>query len=287
MLDQLSNGQRYMLNSLAHSNYPAASTVVFYDYIINISREIEYIWKRPFSVVTVLFGINRFALLVWAVANMPLYSYHKSALYWASVFTISVVQEAFTALRIYALVRKQLVLPISMLILSLTSILIPSYYMTSMTLSPAQYDIFGSITVAGAATSGLVDLFVVVLTWYRTHTLNRLGCASRNPLADVLLGSGALYFFAFLVCDVTTLWDMFGMTAYIENIYFSDATYIPHHVAFPTRSARGCIYHTRRRSRNGADLDRSGVQSRVSPHASEPTRFIRRADGCLAALWAR
>ncbi|EMD34556.1 hypothetical protein CERSUDRAFT_75521 [Gelatoporia subvermispora B] len=180
MSDQLSSGQIYMLNWLAYSNYPAASTVVFYDYFTNISREIEYIWKRPFSAVTVLFGINRFALLVWAVSNMPIYSSQATS---AADCNANVEFDLYTNTILLYEFHK----PASCAVRTQAIDSMPNQNMDNATV--------GSVTVACAAASALVDLFVIVLTWYRTHTINRLGCASRNPLADVLLRGGALYFF--------------------------------------------------------------------------------------------
>ncbi|OCH84185.1 hypothetical protein OBBRIDRAFT_839898 [Obba rivulosa] len=46
----------------------AASALVFYDYASTMSREVQFMWRRPVSIVTVLFLMNRWAMLMWAVA---------------------------------------------------------------------------------------------------------------------------------------------------------------------------------------------------------------------------
>lgn len=52
--------------------------------------------------------------------------------------------------------------------------------------------VVNDVTLACIATSALVDLAVIVLTWHRHTPINRLGCVSRTSLADILLREGVL-----------------------------------------------------------------------------------------------
>ncbi|EMD34563.1 hypothetical protein CERSUDRAFT_116736 [Gelatoporia subvermispora B] len=221
MLDKLLTWQTFTANSLYTRGFFASSTVVFYDYMLNISREVEYMWKRPRSSVTILFGINRFALLVWAVANMPIPRYTVArnrieeanpeirsnadmVLFNACNILVGVVQAIFTATRIYAIGRGRLVLPVLMFTLNLTSTLVPVYALAPESITIAQAEILNNVALACTATSALVDLAAIVLTWRKRQAMNQLGCISRVSLADVLLKDGALYFIALLVLSVST-----------------------------------------------------------------------------------
>lgn len=44
--------------------------IVFYDYISNLPREIELIWGRGFSTVTLMYHLNRWLTLAWAVIGL-------------------------------------------------------------------------------------------------------------------------------------------------------------------------------------------------------------------------
>ncbi|OCH89519.1 hypothetical protein OBBRIDRAFT_794213 [Obba rivulosa] len=50
----------------------ATSTLVFYDHAITLNNEIELIWRRKFSSVTLLFHLTRWTTLLWAVATLLL-----------------------------------------------------------------------------------------------------------------------------------------------------------------------------------------------------------------------
>ncbi|KAF8428952.1 hypothetical protein L210DRAFT_3116192 [Boletus edulis BED1] len=59
------------LELLVLNNYLSLTSVavVVYDYIITISREIEYIWLRPWSWVSTMFIVVRYIGLYWIMAN--------------------------------------------------------------------------------------------------------------------------------------------------------------------------------------------------------------------------
>lgn len=45
----------------------AHEAIIFYDYVSTLPREVEFMWGRKLSSVTLLFYANRWATLVWAV----------------------------------------------------------------------------------------------------------------------------------------------------------------------------------------------------------------------------
>ncbi|EMD37507.1 hypothetical protein CERSUDRAFT_114148 [Gelatoporia subvermispora B] len=128
----------------------STSVIIFYDYALTVSQEVEYIWKREFSSVALLFGFNRFILLTWAGANMwigaamfdlsasgfrSILSHNRAKRNCTIVENLSnvctilatAVRAAFTALRIYAIGNGQWALAIAIFVLSSATILIPIY----------------------------------------------------------------------------------------------------------------------------------------------------------------
>ncbi|OCH92753.1 hypothetical protein OBBRIDRAFT_864829, partial [Obba rivulosa] len=81
----------------------AVSTLVFYDHISTLSREVEFIWGRKITSSTILFYLNRWMILTWAVMNLTAEFY---------IFpTLSVIDPGrimlnqwlgFSAVRVYA-----------------------------------------------------------------------------------------------------------------------------------------------------------------------------------------
>ncbi|EMD36933.1 hypothetical protein CERSUDRAFT_95203 [Gelatoporia subvermispora B] len=44
----------------------AASALVLFDHFSTVIREIEYMWRRPVKIPTILFLVNRWTMLTWA-----------------------------------------------------------------------------------------------------------------------------------------------------------------------------------------------------------------------------
>lgn len=61
-----------------HSKF--ASVVTAYDIFLTFSREVDCIWKRKFSAVTLLFAVNRYAALGQAIVELISDTYVPSAL---------------------------------------------------------------------------------------------------------------------------------------------------------------------------------------------------------------
>ncbi|EMD34560.1 hypothetical protein CERSUDRAFT_75525 [Gelatoporia subvermispora B] len=237
MSDQQSFAQIYMLNmyvllpraqkqgsDLTRAVYLTAvflppvpsSVVVYYDYALNISRKVEYIWKRPFSSVTVLFGVNRFALLIWGVINIlssiliPFWIWDM----WSFVF--SVLQGLFTALRIYALVCGPLLLSILVFILNLRQA------------AMAIWDVITTLAPTLAQSS--------INYQYQTRTKTQFVRNSRTSLVDVLLRNGALYFVALLVLSVSSFLYNYDVELPFRNVTAGCIDVLVYNFRFPFTS---------------------------------------------------
>ncbi|EMD39208.1 hypothetical protein CERSUDRAFT_93255 [Gelatoporia subvermispora B] len=95
----------------------AGSTLVFYYHATSLSSEIEYIWGRKLSSVTMLFYLNRWTTFAWAVLHMsnfvPLVTLPRYveiipwtafwAFNWIVEILLDIIWAALSAVRIYAI----------------------------------------------------------------------------------------------------------------------------------------------------------------------------------------
>ncbi|OCH92745.1 hypothetical protein OBBRIDRAFT_702106, partial [Obba rivulosa] len=75
--------------------------LVFYDHIITSSSEIELMWGRRFTSVTVLFHLNRWVIFFWAVLGLS--SFHSLGAFHRDMSCPTDVSLAFSAVRMYAI----------------------------------------------------------------------------------------------------------------------------------------------------------------------------------------
>ena len=45
---------------------------MYYDYVLTFSSEVQFIWRRKWSAATVLFVMNRYAILLYQTLNIQL-----------------------------------------------------------------------------------------------------------------------------------------------------------------------------------------------------------------------
>ncbi|KAF8452865.1 hypothetical protein L210DRAFT_3639310 [Boletus edulis BED1] len=87
------------LELLVLNNYLslAGVTIVVYDYILNFSREIEYVWLRPWTWVSTMFVVVRYIGLCWIII-FTLYAVSG----WAFIVFLSAT-DLILILRVYAM----------------------------------------------------------------------------------------------------------------------------------------------------------------------------------------
>ncbi|EPT03613.1 hypothetical protein FOMPIDRAFT_1105482, partial [Fomitopsis schrenkii] len=93
--------------------------ILFYDYFLTLGREVDYIWKKKLSFVSILFYCYRYA----AILSWPaIFFVTRPPLSWAShslVSSIAYVTFLFSAMRIYALCDSKKLVLFGMLVLGL------------------------------------------------------------------------------------------------------------------------------------------------------------------------
>ncbi|EMD31463.1 hypothetical protein CERSUDRAFT_119683 [Gelatoporia subvermispora B] len=137
---------QFSYNAIVTSMCGMASVcLVVYDQIATLPDEVEYIWRRKFSSVKLLFLMNRLALLLWASAQgyINYGAYVTFSLVWwggqetlvwsmgctimqnlglASQVLMIIIQAAFIAIRAYALTGGRWIISIAVSILGISPI---------------------------------------------------------------------------------------------------------------------------------------------------------------------
>ncbi|OCH92600.1 hypothetical protein OBBRIDRAFT_726501, partial [Obba rivulosa] len=86
------------------------AAIVFWDHLGSISKEIQFMWRRSFSIVTLLFYLNRWMTFVWAVFNVT------------NILPLAKIAVRFSAIRVYAIGRGRLFLVMLVFGLSLVPV---------------------------------------------------------------------------------------------------------------------------------------------------------------------
>ncbi|KAL6299832.1 hypothetical protein BKA93DRAFT_741715, partial [Sparassis latifolia] len=155
----------------------------FFEHVISLTDEIDYMWKRKTTGVTVLFIFNRLLTLVLAfsvVMGAPLWSTNQT----------SSLSPMFSALRVYA-VGGQAWRPAAVVfILSLVPfatnlvLLIPLKQRYLLYLPTVYLETQISVIVA--------DMIVLIVTWRKTYSIKRYANSAHMeaPLVTLLVRDG-------------------------------------------------------------------------------------------------
>ncbi|OCH86412.1 hypothetical protein OBBRIDRAFT_806790 [Obba rivulosa] len=199
----------------------AAGALVFYDYTITLPQELEYIWHRKLSSVSVLYGLNRLALLIWASDTVHMLTgfgrTSSKDLVWSLRCTLALdmwhvctillalIRAAFASLRIYAVGGGQWGLPVVVLILGLAS-------MCTEIASSREYrnrDLCGAR--AAPALCVRVSQGPMVcdhIAEHRSYSIKQMVGGARGrgwqPLTATLLRDGTAHFIVLTVLPVVT-----------------------------------------------------------------------------------
>ncbi|EMD35280.1 hypothetical protein CERSUDRAFT_85296 [Gelatoporia subvermispora B] len=193
----------------------AGIALVFYDHIMTISHEMEFIWNRKLSCVTLLFHLTRWASFVWAILQVA------SLIATASTFTcvqleilkrvISVLLEinwaVFSAIRIFSITGGSWFLAWNILCLSIVPIGIDSFFWFfslkyGFSFVPGHGQRCTEVNVTGATLPRIgvptrvcvtiADAMIILVTWVKLYTIKKDADESRVdvPVVKVLLRDG-------------------------------------------------------------------------------------------------
>ncbi|OCH84034.1 hypothetical protein OBBRIDRAFT_742282, partial [Obba rivulosa] len=166
----------------------------FYDHACTLSREVELIWGRKLSSVTVLFHLNRWTIFLWAVMN--LFGLESLATLTAS----SCNPIVFSAVRIYAISGGKWWLTV--VVFALNMVPFGTNAVRTCWSKSTSFDrsfqsgnskrILVHTAIVTRAALIVADVLILAITWSKTYAIRKE--AARNnvstPLATMLLRDG-------------------------------------------------------------------------------------------------
>lgn len=202
----------------------AASALYCYDYVLTFSQEVRCIWQRRFSGASLLFVLNRYAVLVNRLLRLiQLVSWSgfkrqqadvACRIVWRMSATCTILMyiaiAGFSALRMYAIYNKSRRVLAVVLVMGIVNPCVSIYYNTQLTYQAmpppfrgcGQDSSFGNpsvdlvFLVFGAVFSILLEAIVLALTWSRTADILMLlrKMQRKMGVTELLWRDGTVYF---------------------------------------------------------------------------------------------
>ncbi|RDX46002.1 hypothetical protein OH76DRAFT_1356717 [Lentinus brumalis] len=139
--------------------------LIIYEHLLTLASERRAIWDRPWSIPTILFLLNRYLLLLFALAVF-LWGFVP----WQTDSVSGVDRDLFMALRIHAINNHRWYWTILLILLG--SVEIPPNIVRlvifSFPLSKIEGCHLPTVLVAVSISSFISNVLVVGITWYRT-----------------------------------------------------------------------------------------------------------------------
>ncbi|KAH8103472.1 hypothetical protein BXZ70DRAFT_1005886 [Cristinia sonorae] len=211
----------------------AATAIVIFDYFLTFSREVRCLWKRKASVATVIFILERYAIICLGImrmypSKMDSLGSCKAHQIASQAMTILVISGIglFTAFRSYAITGKITVMVILVFLCgmfapaaNIYNFARPREYVydrdmsicyvrptaeairKTPTISMCMPILVRSITILG-------DVLVLAVTWNKSYGVYRESLRLRNfrpKIAIMLLRDGTLYFVALAALNLVVL----------------------------------------------------------------------------------
>lgn len=208
----------------------AVSGLVFYEHATTLSQEIELIWARKKSGVTVIFALNRWFTVGLAVSMLLLVPNWDTNIACEAVnillpvfqLLLSIIWAAFSALRVYAIGGREWRLALVTLTLGIvpiatnlasdvktvyTSIFVPSIGTLCNDIPLLSND--ANIILLVLTRSCLIasDAIILVVTWLKTYRIKREAdeVNVKTSIVTLLLRDGTIYFGVLLILNVLHL----------------------------------------------------------------------------------
>ncbi|KAI0070570.1 hypothetical protein K474DRAFT_1680049 [Panus rudis PR-1116 ss-1] len=168
---------------LANGFAVAATTLLYYDYIMTLPAEIRCMWRRPINAGTILFFINRYiSLLYRALMLVQMSSWAALDESVADMLTASVMM----ALRIHALWRGSLSIFIVLFVLGLVApainiiVALPPPLVGCGEIVNLQTPTANFLSIFNRVFAMCFDALVLVLTWMKTWETAKLMITTRG-----------------------------------------------------------------------------------------------------------
>ncbi|KAI0786277.1 hypothetical protein C8Q75DRAFT_827071 [Abortiporus biennis] len=197
------------LLELLLSNYFTVSAylVVLYDIIITFDEEVLHIWKGKFSVVTVIFFINRYAGLVNSVGGLYNVLFANSAsscivtnfINQISLLILGIASPIFSAYRAWVICNHSWSLFISIILFGIVS---PIFIGASTVISARKSENF-----EGRVSSVMFELITLltILVKHFKHWRSQVRLGIKTSYAELLIRDGSLYFGVILTLNIVVM----------------------------------------------------------------------------------
>ncbi|KAI0075190.1 hypothetical protein K474DRAFT_1676582 [Panus rudis PR-1116 ss-1] len=220
----------YSPRQRVHVVTPFGSAVVVYDVLLTCSREFSCIWSRQWSLITLLYAVNRYgAVLELSLRTITTWTLGSSALSCRSLMItmlvvdvlISIAFSAFACLRVWAISSRRWM---PCLVVFLLSAFCPAaniynYGSIVFTMGDKGCSVVTTVTypyphhpaIAGPiivrATVVATDLVLIIVTWYNTSTLRRNigGLSQGKGVATILFRNGIIQFLVLTLMNVISM----------------------------------------------------------------------------------
>ncbi|KAI0372708.1 hypothetical protein BV20DRAFT_939448 [Pilatotrama ljubarskyi] len=188
-----------------------ALALLAYDYLLTLRREVRFVWSRKFSPATVLFLLNRYAILLLYLVDVitlfpiiPEVRAHTCSGVGRFITVLEVIPyiiwATFSGLRVYALSSRTLSIGAIVFLLSLVPAGVNAYFFSTFTfvdLDPpsnctalsditAELSKTKTVTIVSRASLMAADVLVIAVTWASTY---RIGKASREARLGTSFGT--------------------------------------------------------------------------------------------------
>ncbi|EMD34569.1 hypothetical protein CERSUDRAFT_75532 [Gelatoporia subvermispora B] len=233
MADSGSSAAAAIVASILQSNLESycmlvAVTCVFYEHVTTLDDEVEFVWGNGINCPALLFYLNRWLILLWAISVLLTLAPANTLPNLAGE-TIEImlyfVWAAFSATRVHVLTRGSLFWPIAVCVLSLVPVVTNIYTsIVSMTYQMVDIPLYGTTCVITEVLSSnaifrftiatrmcviTADLIVIGITWRASGgtliEFRKVGIP--RPVLRTLLRDGSLYFVILLILNV---WQIIG-----------------------------------------------------------------------------
>jgi len=207
--------------------YSSCLALLFYDYLLTLGREIEYIWAGQFSLPSMLFYIVRYSAIINTICMLAeMYPWsglneHSCSVYTAIDMLTTVLlligTALFAAMRVYALFARRLCILLMISTLGLVAPAISLYTFTHTVTVYSSNSCGFTVHIANAAYQRLMiiarassiaaEALVLALTCTRVINTDRTGSwqTPKSPLKATLISDGAAYFLILFIINVTGL----------------------------------------------------------------------------------
>ncbi|KZT07758.1 uncharacterized protein LAESUDRAFT_724753 [Laetiporus sulphureus 93-53] len=204
----------------------AASTLIFHEYTMTFSDEINLIWRCRATGATIIFLLNRYLALALGITiiiqtlpwNTPLSCEATIISYSIVNMLLNIVIAVFSALRAFAISGSKMLATLIVLSLGLVTVCASIYFMARSSYAYVlmiasmpvcdyhdyySLDTFNRVIIASRICAIAADVIVIALTWYNTYKMRAIARQIiQNSLSTLIFRDGTIYFVLLLFLNI-------------------------------------------------------------------------------------